>query len=107
MHCTCQFVNYADTLSNIASTIESLMECLTLDSEVAINWFDNNFVKANPSKLHFMLLKSLTGKDYLPDHILINNSRIECESQVKLLGVIINDKLKLNKHIDVLYRNAN
>ncbi len=30
-----------------------------------------------------------------------------CISQVKLLGVIIDDKLKFNKHIDVLCKNSN
>ncbi len=53
-----------------------------------------------------MLLKSFTSKKDFPDYILINNTRIEHETQVKLLGVIIDDKLKFNKHIDVLYKNA-
>ncbi len=54
-----------------------------------------------------MLLQSFTSKEDLPDHLLINNTRIERESQVKLLGVIIDDKLKFNKYIDVLCKNAN
>ncbi len=81
------------------------MECLIHDSEVAIDWFQNNFMEANPSKFQFMLLKSFTSKEDFPDHILINNTRIECDSQVKLLGGIIDDKLKFNKHI--LCKNAN
>ncbi len=81
------------------------MECWMHDSEVTIDWFHNNFMEANPSKSQFMLLKSFTGKEDLPDRILMNNTRIECESQVKLLGVIIDDKL--NKHIEVLCKNAN
>ncbi len=42
------FVNYSDddTLSKIASTMESLMECLIHDSEVAIDWFHNNGSKS-------------------------------------------------------------
>ncbi len=38
---------------------------------------------------------------------LTNNTRIERESQEKLLGVISDDKLKFKKHIDVLCKNAN
>ncbi len=34
-------------------------------------------------------------------------TRIECESQVRLHGVIVDDTLKFNKHIDVLCRKAN
>ncbi len=42
------FVNYAvDALSKITSTMEYLMECLIHDSEVAIDWFYNNFMEAN------------------------------------------------------------
>ncbi len=54
----CDFVNYADddTLSKIARKMKSLMEWLTHDSEVAIDWFHNNFMEANPSKFQFMLL---------------------------------------------------
>ncbi len=54
-----------------------------------------------------MLLKSFASNEDLPDNILINNIRIERESQVKLFGVIIDDKLNFNKHIDVLCKNAN
>ncbi len=54
--------------------MDSLMECLIHDSEVAIDWFHNKFKKENPSKFQFMLLKPLTIKEDLPDHILINNT---------------------------------
>ncbi len=67
--------------------MEFLMDCLMHDSEVAIDWFHNNFMKAKPSKFQFILLKSFNNKEDLPDHILINNTRIVCESQVKLLRV--------------------
>ncbi len=58
------------------------MECLIHDSEVAIDWFYNTFSEATPSKLPFLLLKLFSRKVDLPDHVLINNSRIECEFQV-------------------------
>ncbi len=65
----CDFVNYADdgTLSKIATTMESLTECLIHDSQVAIDWFHNNFMEANTSKFQFMLLKSFNSKEDLPD----------------------------------------
>ncbi len=102
-------VDYADddTLWKISFTMEYLMVCLMNDSVVAINWFYNNFMEANPWKFLFMVLKSVTSKDDLSDHILIYNTRLEHESQVKLLGVIIDDKLKFNKHIYVLCKNKN
>ncbi len=72
----CDFVNYADhdTISKMTSTMESLMECLIHDCEVAIDWLNNNFNKANPSKFQFILQKAFTSKEDLPYHILINNT---------------------------------
>ncbi len=51
-------------------------------------------------------MKSLTSKELLPSFIDINGTRIESESQIKLLGITIDDKLKFNKHIDILCKNA-
>ncbi len=53
-----------------------------------------------------MLMKSFTSKELLPNFIYINHTIIERESQIKLLGTTINDKLKFEKHIDILCRNA-
>ncbi len=66
-------------------------------------------MEVNYSKFKFMLTKSFTSKEDFPDHIhvLIHNTRIEWESEVKLLGIIIDDKFKFNKHIDILCKNVN
>ncbi len=45
-------------------------------------------------------------KELLPSFIDINDTRIERESQIKLLGITTYDKLKFNKHIDILCKNA-
>ncbi len=49
---------------------------------------------------------SFTSKEMLPNLIDINDTTIERESQIKLLGITIDDKLKFDKHIDILYKNA-
>ncbi len=63
-------------------------------------------MEANPSKFQFMQMKSCTSKELLPNFIDINDIRIERESQIKLLGITIDDKLKFDKHIDILCKNA-
>ncbi len=63
-------------------------------------------MEANPSKFQFMLMKSFTSKELLPNFIDINDTRIERDSQIKLLGITIDDKLKFDKHIDILFKNA-
>ncbi len=104
----CDFIIYADddTLSKVSSSIDALVEALKHDSKIAIEWFHQNIIETNPSKFQFMLMKSLTSKELLPNFIDINDTRIERASQVKLLGITIDDKLKFDKHIDILCKNA-
>ncbi len=60
----CDFINYADdvTLSKVSSSIDALMEALKHNSKIAIEWFHQNFMEANPSEFQFMLMKSFTSK---------------------------------------------
>ncbi len=74
------------SLSKVSSSIDALMEALKHDSKIATEWFHKYFMEANPSKFQFMLMKSFTSKDLLLNFIHINDTRIERESQIKLLG---------------------
>ncbi len=38
--------------------------------------------------------------------IYINDTKIERESQIKMLVIIIDDKLKFDKHINILCKHA-
>ena len=104
----CKLINYADDnfLSGHATTIEVLMECLKIDGQNALHWFRINFMEANPSKLQFMLLKSITSNVPLPDFIEVENEQIERSSNVNLLGITVDDKLKFDIHINSLCRKA-
>ncbi len=104
----CDFINYADddTISKVSSSIDALIEALKHDSKIATEWFHRIFMEANPSKCQFMLMKSCTSKELLPNFIDINDTRIERESQIKLLGITIDNKLQFDKHIDILCKNA-
>ncbi len=46
----CDFINYADddTLSNVISSINALMEALNHDSKISIEWFHQTFMEAYP-----------------------------------------------------------
>ncbi len=80
------------------------MEALKYDSKIAMEWFHQHFIEANPSIFQLILMKSFTSKELLPN--FINDTRIERESQIKLLGKTIDDELKFGKHIDILCKNA-
>ncbi len=104
----CTLFNYADdnSLSAIDITMELVMAALKTDAENAIHWFTINLMQANPQKFHCMLLKALTCKESIPEAIEIDNIKIPVEEYVKLLGITIDDKLKFDKHIDILCKNA-
>ncbi len=82
------------------------MEALKHDGKIAIEWIHQSFMEANPSLFQFMLMKSSTSKEQLLNFIDINETRIERASQIKFLGITIDDKLKFDKHIDILCKNV-
>ncbi len=47
----CDFINYADedTLSNVSSTIDALMEALKHHSKIAVEWFHLQVKKCYPT----------------------------------------------------------
>ncbi len=104
----CELENYADdnSLNAIAHSIELVMEALTHDTKNALKWFDDNFMQANPGKFPFMLLKSVTCHDAVPEFICINDVTIERQHDVKQLGITIDDKLKFDKHVQNLCKKA-
>ena len=89
-------VNYADdnTLGAYGPTNNMVVSKLTHDGSASITWFRQNFMKANAGKFQFLI----TDKD---DIILqIDDTAIEKESQVKLLGILLDDKLKFSEHVN-------
>ncbi len=59
----CDLANYADdnTLDHITSTIETVLRALQKDTANAINWFEENYLQANPTKFKFMFMKKYTS----------------------------------------------
>ncbi len=58
-------------------------------------------MQVNPTKFDFMFLKHFRCKEDIPDSV-----EIDSQSDVKLLGMTINDKLRFNKHVDILCKSA-
>ncbi len=104
----CDLVNYADenTLSIIASTIEVVLAAVKQGTGNAIKWFKINFMQVNPFKLQCMFLNPLTNKEEMPKFIEINGTNIPCEKEVKLLGITIDEKLKFDKHVNIICEKA-
>ena len=63
------------------------------DLKIVTNWFYENYMVLNSGKCHFMCLGQNTGNEtFVYDNIEMKNSKEE-----KILGVIIDNKLRLCK----------
>ena len=89
--------NYADdtTFHACGSDINELMLRLEHDSLLAIEWFENNFMKLNEDKCHYLL----SGYKHEMLCSQIGSSKIWESNEQKLLGVVIDRNLSFDTHI--------
>ncbi len=88
------------------NTIETILSALRTDIEHAINWFTEHCMKVNPSKFQFMILQKFTSKEIKPEFIQVHGTFISCNSEVKLLGITIDGKLKFDKYVALSCKHA-
>ena len=88
--------NYADdtTLYACNKSLNELLLSLEHDSMLAVRWFENNYMKLNEDKCHFII----SGHKYEHSWVKINENMIWESSNVKLLGVNIDSNLTFNDH---------
>ena len=94
----CDIFNYADdnTISCYGSSATEVCDKLIPAIDIVLKWFKLNYMQANPNKFQFIMF----GKDANKIAIDIDEGiRIESETDVKLLGIIIDDKLSFDKQI--------
>lgn len=65
-------------------------------------WISFNRLEVNWSKIKFMVINSLNE---IPDFISIDKSDVEVVRELKLLGVLIDNKIKFSSHIKNIKRN--
>ena len=102
----CNLYNYADDNSIIYSSpdIETVILNLKHDCQNAIQWFTNNGMKANPNKFQFMVISS---KQMEPQNIELHGGvSITSEPSVKILGVVIDDRLNFDEHVSMCCTKA-
>ena len=95
--------NFADDNSpnSVGKDIETVICSLTNDTNVLMQWFtDNNFVM-NPDKCKLLVTNNADNAS-----MEISGYKIEARKQVKLLGVIIDDKLEFSAHVSSIYKKA-
>ena len=99
--------NYADdnTISAFANSIKELITKLENDSEVAIQWFKDNGMSANPDKFQAMIINKC-GRHKDLHSLKIGGFDITSEESVDLLGIEIDNKLNFNSQIGSLCKSA-
>ena len=84
--------------------MRELLQILRKECETAINWFKTNNMIVNPNKFQSMIISS--KKDLSKSVLKINGVELTMESSVKLLGIVIENKLNFEKHISNICKKA-
>ena len=99
--------NFGDdnTLSDNTDCIEELIIKLEGLSDNAVDWMDNNYMIANLSKFHAVLLTEYHS-DTIGKTLKIKNNLKQSESKVELLGLTIDNRLSFHSHISSICKKA-
>ena len=102
----CVLYNYADD-NNVGYShvnLDALLQRLDICGNVAIQWFKNNEMEANPSK--FQGLISVHGTQRAPEKMTIANVEIPFSADVKLLGVTVDSKLNFDCNLSNICKKS-
>lgn len=97
--------NYADDnhLVNENYSIDILKDTLQQDCWLALSWFGDNYMDANPDKFQCIFLDRF-GKQ--PPAISIEGNDILSSDKIKVLGVTLDNNLCYDKHVAILCTRA-
>ena len=101
-HEECCFTNYAnDAIPYVAANnTEEVIENLTNVTQKLFTWFANNQMKSNYDKCHLLLSTQEEA------NIQIANTTIKCSQSEKMLGIILDNQLKFDKHVENICQKA-
>jgi hypothetical protein len=96
-------INYADD-NTICATGKNLTECLQNckdDVEQSLLWFRQNQLQAKPAKFQFLHTSDEQNISFTCDNV-----SLDCENDVKLLGVHVDRQLKFTMHVNLVIRKC-
>ena len=98
----CMLSNYADdnSLRYSSKSLSEVTDRLERCSNIAMSWFSDNGMSANPSKFQVMLMEC-TSVDVPPDFKIADYNVPIC-NEIKVLGVYINERVNFESHISML-----
>lgn len=97
--------NYADdnTISFSGTSVEEVIENLNESGTRVTEWFEGNYMKANPDKYQAIIFGKRQG---MVADFKIKNASIQSIDNVKLLGLHIDNDLSFNDHSLKMYKKA-
>ena len=103
-----KLANFADdnTIYAEKRDLNELLRLLGKESEVAIKWFSNNNMVANPKKFQAIIINRQNRSNH-KCCLNINNTEIKSKESVELLGIEIVNKLNFEKHVSTICKSAN
>ena len=100
--------NFADdnNVSAIGDTIEEAKSTLKQQTTNVLKWFDENHLIANPEKFHLMFVLPNKTDQAMNEQLLVNDTTLDDEPSITLLGMEIDNSLTFNTHIANLCKKA-
>ena len=101
-----EICNFGDdnTIYACDKNVENVIYRLKNDIKNVIDWYNANSMVANPDKFQLMFLGKKVDKQIC---LTVNNLSINLVETVKLLGVVIDNKLNCVEHINNICKVAN
>ncbi len=101
--------NYADdnTICCIHKNRHIMINNLTTACNVAITWFLNNQMQANPEKFQFLVLSPFQKEAEFQYVLDLPGTQLQSVQQATLLGIIIDNHLKFNSHVSNIIKKCN
>ena len=93
--------NFADDTTPFVcdENLEVIVRKLEENSDLAISWFQNNYMKLNTDKCHLLKYEHIWAQ--------IGKDKIWEDNEVKLFRVTIDNGLNLDTHINSICKKAN
>ena len=100
-----KIVKYADDTA-CAGLIKDSEFTYRSEVDAFVSWCKSNFLQINIKKTEEMIIDFKTKKSNI-NPLVINNEPIKIVSKYKYLGTTIDDKLKFECNVDMIYSKAN
>ena len=107
-----KLANYADDTSAYVAKygIFPVLHALKSETSIVLKWFKTNEMKSNSDKCHMIVAENEHRPAYISNSFIYleeEKELLQNEKIVKLLGILIDDKMTFEQHIKTLLKKGN